>query len=73
MMSQAPAAALQWDGQAWTLDGRPCQPRTMIDLGAWMLLRTEDRWIAVGARPCGAAWHPLRVALLAQRDAPAPR
>ena len=67
---------LAWDGRAWQWlqpEDRTVQPRVMLDLGAWMLLRLEPLgglqgaiWgVATRARAC-AAWPAWRAALLAQ-------
>jgi len=75
---RSPPARLGWDGARWSLQqaGGPALPgraEVQIDLGIWMLLRFRpegagaraDRWLALGHRHAGAAWHGARVALFA--------
>jgi hypothetical protein len=70
------ACTLRWQQDRWTwIDARSnlenvgvVEPR--LDLGNWMLLalRSPDgavRWVTVGRRRAGAAWHPLRATLFA--------
>ena len=61
--------ALQWDGAAWSADGRPGRVTVMLDLGAWMLVRFRPlaggpvRWLPLPDREVGGARHALRAAL----------
>lgn len=74
--ARTPPLRLAWDGQRWIADEQPGALQLMIDLGPWMLLRHDRRWIAVARADAGASWHALRVAVLAARptgaDTPAP-
>ena len=71
--SAGPAQALDWDGQRWALGGQPGELRLMMDLGSAMLLRHGGkRWLWASRSDAGAAWHPLRVAVLARGPAGAP-
>lgn len=65
--SARPAQTLDWDGRRWTLDGQPGQLQLMIDLGRGLLLRHGGkRWLLATSSDAGAAWHALRVAVLAR-------
>ncbi len=72
------AGRLRWDGQAWrwlSSAGPAELPlarlEIAIDLGNWALLRLHPAdggralWRLASARTAGAAWHGLRVALVA--------
>ncbi len=66
---------LSWDGSRWTLDGTPVAPAVAIAWPGERWLRVHQagaavRWVAVAARPAGAAWHPLCVALHAHGGRP---
>ena len=70
---------LNWDGAAWSWAPGPTQPvagepRVVIDLGAWMLLRfapieppSHTRWLALSRRQAAAAWPLWRAALFSPR------
>ncbi len=73
-----PPVSLQWDGQRWTADGQPGTLQLMMDLGPVLVLRLHaeagsQRWLAVGAREAGAAWHPLRCAVYSRPPRTTPR
>ena len=59
---------LAWDGQAWSLDGRPVSAVIALDLGGWMLIALRDaggfrHWLPLSPGRAGAAWPALRAAL----------
>jgi hypothetical protein len=75
----AGSGVLNWDGAAWSWAPGPTQPvvgepRVVIDLGAWMLLRftpiepqSHARWLALSRRQAAAAWPLWRAALFSPR------
>lgn len=60
---------LAWDGQAWQLDDAEVHVALALSGASFVLLklRTNNgtRWLGLGSREAGAAWHALRVALFA--------
>ena len=73
-----PFVALQWDGQRWTADGQPGTLQLMLDVGSLLVLRLHaeaggTRWLAVGAREAGSAWHALRCAVYSRPPRATPR
>ena len=76
---EATTGVLTWDGGAWQWssdDAAPVavEPRVMIDLGPWLLLRMAPKLLARRAvlrvasrRRAGASWPQWRAALYARR------
>ena len=75
------ASTLQWDGTSWSLLGRDTEQPialsrvdVMMDLGAWLLLRTLDaeggvRWLPVHRRDAPADFRALCRAAYAHASA----
>ena len=78
----ADAGRLCWDGQVWHWRGSIDRPlarlEVTLDLGMWVLLRLHPAdggrplWRVASRRGAGAAWHGLRVALMAHAGAAVP-
>ena len=75
-------AQLVWDGNAWKMRrerAAACagQPRLMLDLGSWMLVRFDPEgvpassavWLPLSRSDAVASWPALRVALHAPQPA----
>jgi hypothetical protein len=60
---------LAWDGQAWRLDGAEVDVALALSGPSFVLLKLRTprgrRWLGLGPREAGGAWHALRVALFA--------
>jgi hypothetical protein len=80
----AAPGVLAWDGAAWrwspgTAASQAVEPRVMIDLGPWLLLRIAPIeparpavWRVAARRHAGASWPQWRAALYARRPDDAP-
>ena len=72
---------LRWDGQAWWLaepgqrDETAVRIAVLIDLDAWLLLRTSPgpRWLALARHQQATEWGALRATLFAAPDGAPPR
>lgn len=75
--SRTRATSLRWDAQQWWLDETAVQPRVVIDLGSWLLLRLAvrsglPRYLPLARTSCVGHWTQLRATLYSARTVPSP-
>ena len=72
-LSRDNAQMLTWTGEGWRLGEADIPPpQCVADLGQWMLLKANSRWLVTSSRLAPEAWHGFRAAVYSAPFRPTP-